>query len=262
MLVDSHCHLNMLTKHEDLANIVRRAEENGVKYLQTICTKLEDLPEILAITQRFPNVYASVGVHPAEVQATIISSEELIKLTNNPKITALGETGLDYFYNKDLSQQKLQRESFAEHIKASCATNLPVIVHTRDAEEDTYQIIADYKKQHAFPGLIHCFTASEDFARKILDLDFYISISGIITFKNSEALRSIAAFVPLERLLVETDSPYLAPVPMRGKTNEPSFVKYVAEVIAQVKGISFEQCAQQTSDNFFRLFNLPNPMNR
>lgn len=253
MLVDSHCHLDMLKDYDSCDNIINRATEAGVRYLQTICTKLEELPQILSIAEKYENVFASVGVHPSEV-VKVTEYKDLIDLADHPKIIGLGETGLDYHYNKDKEQQNLQRKSFEEHIKASCQNNLPVIVHTRDAETDTYDIINSYKKSHNFPGLIHCFTSSEDFARKVLDLGFYISVSGIVTFKNAEALQSIVKFIPLDRLLIETDSPYLAPVPKRGKTNEPSYVKYVAEFIAELKKISFEDCANQTLKNFFDLF--------
>ncbi len=254
VLVDSHCHLDMLTEYDSHDNIIRRASESDVHYMQTICTKLEDFPKILAIVENYNNVFASVGIHPSEV-TKLINTQELIDLTKHSKVVGLGETGLDYHYNKDSSQQQLQRKSFEEHIKASCKSELPVIVHTREAEYDTYDMMASYKKTHNFPALIHCFTASEEFARKILDLGFYISIAGIITFKNAEELRSIVKFIPLDRLLIETDSPYLAPVPKRGKTNEPSYVKYVAQALADLKGITFEECAKQTTENFFTLFN-------
>jgi TatD DNase family protein len=253
IFVDSHCHLDMLSDYDKHDNIIMRAAESGTKYLQTICTTLENFPNILAIAEKYENVFCSVGVHPSEV-TQLVEASKLIALAKHKKVIGLGETGLDYYYNKEEVQQALQREVFGNHIEASIATNLPVIVHTRDAEDDTYDIVATYKKTHNFPGLIHCFTASEAFARKILDLGFYISIAGIITFKNAEDLRSIVKFVPLDRILIETDSPYLAPVPNRGKTNEPAFVKYVAGAIADLKNISLEQCAQQTTDNFFKLF--------
>ena len=254
ILVDSHCHLDMLVDYDSHDNIIKRAIESNVHYMQTICTKLENFPKILSIAENYKNVFASVGIHPSEVRK-VISASELINLAKNDRVVGLGETGLDYHYNKDIAQQKLQKQSFEEHIKASCENKLPIIVHTREAEDDTYDIIASYKKTDNFPGLIHCFTASERFARKILDLGFYISVAGIVTFKNADELRSIIKFTPLDRLLVETDSPYLAPVPNRGKTNEPSYVKYVVEAIANLKGITFIECAKQTTDNFFTLFN-------
>lgn len=253
ILVDSHCHLDMLTEYDSHDNIVKRAFESNVHYMQTICTKLEDVSKILVIAEKYNNVFSSIGLHPSEVNR-LITAQELINLAKHPKVVGLGETGLDYYYNKDNSQQQLQRKSFEEHIKASCENHLPIIVHTREAEDDTYDIINSYKKTHDFLGLIHCFTASEKFAKKILDLDFYISIAGIITFKNTEELRSIVKFIPLDRILLETDSPYLAPVPQRGKINEPSYVKYVAQAISDLKGITLEKCAEQTTKNFFTLF--------
>lgn len=253
VLVDSHCHLDMLTDYDSHDNIIRRAFESDVHYMQTICTKLEDFPKILAIVENYKNVFASLGVHPSEVNR-IINAQELINLAKHDKVIGLGETGLDYHYNKDNAQQQLQRKSFEAHIDTSCESGLPVIVHTREAEDDTYDIMASCKKMHDFPGLIHCFTASENFARKILDLGFYISIAGIVTFKNAENLRSIVEFIPLNKLLIETDSPYLAPIPKRGKTNEPSYVRYVAQSIADIKGITLEECAKQTTENFFTLF--------
>jgi len=253
IIVDSHCHLDMLNDYDSTDNIVNRAKESGVKYLQTICTRLDNFENILSIAKKFDNVYASVGVHPSEVQ-TITSSEELLRLSSDDKVIGLGETGIDYFYNKEPQHHLLQRKSFEEHIFTSQENGLPVIIHTRDAEEDTTNIIAEHKKHKEFPGLIHCFTSSKEFATKMLDLGLYISVSGIVTFKNAESLREAIKYVPLDRLLVETDSPYLAPVPKRGKTNEPSYTKYVVEFLAELKGISSEELANKTTDNFFRLF--------
>lgn len=253
ILVDSHCHLDILSEHHSYDGLVHRAFEENVHYIQTICTKLEDMEKIIAITKKYDNIFASVGIHPSEVR-TLTRSEELIKYTKHPKVIGLGETGLDYYYNKNALQQQLQRKSFEEHIKSSFKSNLPVIVHTRESENDTYDIINSYKKMHNFPGLIHCFTASKVFARKILDLGFYISVSGIITFKNAEELRSIIKFIPLNRLLVETDSPYLTPVPCRGKDNEPSYLRHTAQALSIIKKVNLEECADQTTKNFFTLF--------
>lgn len=253
IIVDSHCHLDMLKDYDNTDNIVERAKEANVKYLQTICTRLDNFESILAIAKKYDNVFASVGVHPSEV-TTVPTSKKLIELAEHEKVIGLGETGLDYFYNKDANQQKTQRESFMQHIIASQENNLPIIVHTRDAEEDTLAIIKEYKNSQEFPGLIHCFTASKEFAKKMLDLGMYISISGIVTFKNATELQEAAKFIPIDRMLVETDSPYLAPVPKRGKTNEPSYTKYVVEFVAELKGMSIEQVAKQTTNNFFNLF--------
>lgn len=253
IIVDSHCHLDMLLEYDSIENIVSRAKIAEVLYMQTICTRLEDFENILNIAKKYPNIFASVGVHPSEVKK-VVSAQELLKLAVDSKVIGLGETGLDYFYNKDLAQHHMQRSSFEQHIIASQENKLPIIVHSRDAEEDTISIIASAKKHQNFPGLIHCFTASRDFASKVLDLDMYISIAGIITFKNADNLREVLKYIPIDRLLVETDSPYLAPVPERGKTNEPAFTKYVLEFIASQKNISAEKLAEQTTANFFTLF--------
>lgn len=253
IIVDSHCHLDMLQEHDTLDNYIARALESDVKYLQTICTRIDNFDNILKIAKQYNNVFASVGVHPSEVE-NVITSEELIGLAKDNKVIGLGETGLDYFYNKEPAHHKMQQDSFEQHIIASQENGLPIIVHTRDAESDTANIIARNKKSKNFKGLIHCFTASKEFASKMLDLDMFISIAGIITFKNAEDLREVVRFIPLDRILVETDSPYLAPVPKRGKTNEPAYTRFVAECIAELKGVPFEKVAEQTTENFFSLF--------
>ena len=253
IFVDSHCHLDLLSKEKNLDIIVGRAEKAEVKYLQTICTKLENFPEIISIAERFDNIYASVGLHPDEAnKAESISSEQLIKLSAHPKVIGLGETGLDY-YHQGYDKNK-QKAAFLQHIIASQNTDLPVIVHTREAEADTAEIISTEMHNQNFRGLIHCFTSSKDFAEKMLDQGFYISISGIVTFKNAIDLQQIVAYLPLDKILIETDSPYLAPVPMRGLKNEPAFVPYVAEHIAKIKNITKEKVANQTTENFFKLF--------
>lgn len=254
IIVDSHCHLDMLLEYDSVENLVARAKLADVHYMQTICTRIKDFENILNIAKNYPNIFASVGVHPSEVKK-LITANELITLSSNKKVIGLGETGLDYFYNKEDSQYKLQISSFEQHIYASWENKLPVIIHTRNAEEDTINIISSKKKIKDFPGLIHCFTSSTEFASKMLDLGMYISISGIITFKNAEELRKTLQYIPTKRLLIETDSPYLAPVPKRGKTNEPAFIRYVLEFIAKHKNISPEELANQTTHNFFNLFN-------
>ncbi len=257
IIVDSHCHLDMLTEYDEIDKIVQRAIESDVKYLQTICTRLDNFENILNIAKKYDNVFASVGVHPSEVEE-VTPASKLVQLASDAKVIGIGETGLDYFYNKEPSHHEMQRASFEQHIIASQENNLPIIVHTRNAEEDTQSIIASGKKHQDFPGLIHCFTASKEFAGKMLDLGMYISISGIVTFKNAVDLQEAVKHIPLNRLLVETDSPYLAPVPKRGKTNEPSYTRYVTEFIAQIKGISTAEVAQQTTENFFNLFSKAN----
>lgn len=253
IIVDSHCHLDMLAGYDTIENIVQRAHEAGVLYMQTICTKLDNFENILNIAKKFDNIYASLGIHPSEV-STVTPAAELLRFSEDSKVIGLGETGLDYFYNKDAHQQNLQRQSFEEHIYAAQSNNLPLIIHARDAEDDIENIIAEHKKHKEFPALIHCFTSNREFAAKMLDLGLYISVSGIVTFKNAEILREAIKYVPLDRMLVETDAPYLTPVPMRGKTNEPSYVKHVVEFLAELKGVSVEEMANKTTDNFFRLF--------
>lgn len=252
ILVDSHCHLDMLAEKEDLALVIKRANDNGVKYMQTICTRLDNFANIIKIAEVYPNIFASVGVHPNEVKGQEFSYEQLSALADHQRIIGVGETGLDYYY--ETSEKLEQISSFHQHIKLSQEKNLPIIVHTRDAEEDTASILGSRIRENSFTGLIHCFTASKDFAKKMLDFGFYISVAGIVTFKNAELLKDVVRFVPLDKLLIETDSPYLAPVPMRGKQNEPAFVEYVAQCIAELKNLTIAEVASQTTNNFFTLF--------
>lgn len=258
LIVDSHCHLDLLEKQAIKAeDAVASAKEAGVEYIQTICTSLDNFPTITRLTERFNNVYGSIGVHPSEVK-DIVKAEKIIELSQTDKIIGIGETGLDYYYNKEPDQLSMQRESFKQHIIASQQTKLPLIIHTRDAEDDTRDIIKQMKKQQDFPALIHCFTASKQFAEDMLDIGLFISISGIVTFKNAKDLQEVAKMLPLNRLLIETDAPYLAPVPHRGKTNMPAYTRNVAEFIAEIKGISTEEVAKQTTSNFFKLFGKAN----
>lgn len=263
MLIDSHCHLNLIADLDDLDSFIKRAEENNVKYMQTICTKLEDLPSILGISEKYPNVFASAGVHPCEIGLSRDASNnhssnakkltiEIVNATAHHKIIGIGETGLDYY--RQSYDKKLQKDFFEAHIHAAQSTKLPIIVHTREAESDTIDILTSEMKNANFYGLIHCFTSSKDLAKKMLDIGLYISMSGIITFKNSVALQEIARYVPLDRLLIETDSPYLAPTPMRGKRNEPAYVRYVAEKIAELTMMDFAEVANVTTQNFMNLF--------
>ena len=257
IIVDSHCHLDMLEKEHNLDEVVKNAKAHNVEYMQTICVKLSDFDNILSIAKKYDNIYASVGVHPNEVDSeNLVSSDTLLKLTDHSKVIGIGETGLDYYRNLNKLQQEAQILSFNEHIKTSQISQLPVIIHTRQANKDTLSVIETNMKKQQFPALIHCFTESKDFASKVLDLGLYISISGIVTFKNADDLREIVKYVPSDRLLVETDSPYLAPVPYRGKTNQPAYTRYVLECIAELKNTTTEKMAQITTDNFYRLFNL------
>lgn len=253
MLVDSHCHLNFPDFKDDLDGVVERARAAGVRVMQTICTEMAEFDEVHGIAQRYDDVYCSVGVHPNESGETKISTaQELISKTSSAKVIGIGETGLDYHYER--SDRDTQKASFLEHISAGRQTGLPVIVHTRDADEDTVQILTEEMGKGTFKCLIHCFTSSKYLAEKALELGCYISLSGIISFKNAQSIRDAVKDAPLERLLVETDAPYLAPVPYRGKRNEPSFVIHTNKMLADIKGVSEEECATITTENFFRLF--------
>lgn len=253
MLVDSHCHLDFPDFATELDDVVARAGAAGIGTMITISTHLDRFPGVLAIAERFPTVYASVGVHPHEADThQDTAAARLIELAQHPKVVGIGETGLDYYYEH--SERKAQQKSFRQHIEASRVTDLPLIVHTRDAEDDTIAIMREEWEQGAYPGLIHCFSGGPQLARAALDLGFYISISGIATFKKADELRDTIRQVPLDRVLVETDSPYLAPVPYRGKRNEPAFVSETAARMAELFGVPLEQFAQVTTDNFSRLF--------
>ncbi len=253
MLVDSHCHLDYLEKDEDLDEVVARARRAGVGRLLTICTKLSEFERVRAIAERFEGVFCSVGVHPHEAaEEGVEEASPLIELAGHFKVVGLGETGLDFYYEH--SPRAAQETSFRAHIEAARATGLPVIVHSRDADEDTVRILEEEYARGPFGAVIHCFTAGPELARAALDLGFYISLAGIVTFKKAEALCETVRQVPLERLLVETDAPYLAPVPKRGKRNEPAFVVHTAEKLAELKGVSAEELARATTENFHRLF--------
>ncbi|MCB2081372.1 MAG: TatD family hydrolase [Rickettsiales bacterium] len=251
MLVDSHCHLNY-PQIGALQEVVGRAEAVGVRVLQTICTKMHEFPDVLAIAEQFPHVYASVGIHPHEAGNERVTTQEIVERAQHSKVIGIGESGLDYYYEH--SPREAQAESFRQHIAASRETGCPLIVHTRDADEDTIAILEDEQEKGAFSFLIHCFSSSDYLANQSVELGGYISLSGILTFKKAEALRESAKHLPLERLLVETDAPYLAPVPYRGKPCEPAYTRYTAECLAELRGISYEEVAKATTDNFFRLF--------
>lgn len=253
MLVDSHCHLNFPELSSRLENVVAGAKDAGVGYMQTICTRMREFPAILDIANQYDNVWCSVGVHPNNVaEEPPVTTEELILAAKNPKVIGLGETGLDYYYEH--SPRASQTRSFLEHIAASRETGLPVIVHTRAADEDTISILQNEMKKAAFPGLIHCFSTGASLAHAAIEMGMCVSISGIITFKKATELQDIVKELPLSSLLVETDAPYLAPMPHRGKPNEPAYTRHTAEFIAKLKGISYEEVAKATTENFFRLF--------
>ena len=226
-------------------------QQNQVSHALCISVELEKLPEILALVETHPHLYASVGVHPDHEDCTEPSVDQLVQLALHPKVVAIGETGLDYY--RLTGDLEWQRTRFRTHIRAARESGKPLVIHTREAAADTLKLMAE-EQAHEVGGVMHCFTESIDVAQAAMDMNFYISFSGIVTFKNAHSIREVAANVPLERILIETDSPYLAPVPYRGKTNQPGFVKYVAEEIARVKGISVEEVGHATTRNFFGLF--------
>lgn len=254
-IVDSHCHLDLIEKQGlNIEEVLQNCAKNDVRLLQTICTRISKIDEILKFSNKYENVFASIGNHPCNVvEEPEIKADEIIRIAaNNNKIIGIGETGLDYFHQP--FDKIKQKQSFLEHIKASQMNDLPVIIHSRDSDLDMMEILESEQKNKNFPALLHCFSSSEDLARKALDLGIYISISGIVTFKNALDLQNIVKFLPLDMLLVETDSPYLAPVPNRGKTNQPAYTRHVVEFIAQLKGLKTEEVANQTSENFFNIF--------
>ena len=252
MLVDSHCHLDFPEFAPQLDAVVQRARDAGIGTCVTIGTTLAKFPNVLAVAERFDNVWCSVGVHPHEGDKEATDAAALIERAQHPKVVGIGETGLDFYYNH--SAREPQIVNFREHIAAARALKLPVIVHTRNADPDTVEILRNEMGKGAFTGLIHCFTGTQMLADAALDLGMLISVSGIATFKKSDELRAVLKTVPLDRLLVETDAPYLAPMPFRGKTNEPAFIKNTATMLAELKGVSFDELAEATTNNFFRLF--------
>ncbi|MCQ3830370.1 TatD family hydrolase [Microbulbifer elongatus] len=254
MLVDSHCHLDRLKLDKfdgELDDVLALARSRGVGKFLCVGISLDNVDQVVSIAARYPDVVCSVGVHPLDVESGLADVAKLKALSTKPNVVALGETGLDYYYSTETKE--VQQQSFVAHLEAADEVGLPVIVHTRDAREDTIELIkAHGSREHA--GVLHCFTESWEMARQALDLNYYISLSGIVTFKNAEELREVAKQVPLDRLLVETDSPYLAPVPYRGKPNIPAYVREVAEFIAELRGLSYEELAAATTENFHRLF--------
>ena len=259
MLVDSHCHLDFPDFSGDLDALVARATEAGIGRMVTISTRVRRLSELIAIAERFPNVYCSVGTHPHHAdEEDGISANELAELTRHPKVVALGEAGLDYFY--DNGSPQAQARGFRAHIAAARMTGLPLVIHTRDADEDCRRILEEEAARGPFRAVLHCYTGGRDLAMKAIELGFSISFTGILTFKKSDTLRAIAAELPADRIMIETDSPYLAPGKFRGKRNEPAYVVEVAKVLAEVRGVSLDEISRQTSQNFFRLFSkVPAP---
>lgn len=254
MLVDSHCHLDRLKLDEfsgELGAVLELARSRGVGKFLCVGISLDNADKVVALAAEHEDVVCSVGVHPLDLDAGVAEVDALIEMARQPKVVALGETGLDYHYSS--KTKLLQQQSFVSHLQAAARAALPVIVHTRDARQDTLTLIREHgSREHA--GVLHCFTESWDMAKAALDLNYYISFSGIVTFKNAGELREVARKVPLDRLLVETDSPYLAPIPYRGKPNIPAYVREVAEFVADLRGLSLDKLAEITTDNFYRLF--------
>lgn len=253
MLVDSHCHLDFPDFGPELDAVVDRARTAGVGTMLTIGTRLKAFDGVRAIAERYPDIWCSVGVHPHEAAVEPLDeSSALVERAAHPRVVGIGEAGLDYYYEH--SPRDDQVRNFRAHIQASRQTGLPLIVHARDADDDLCEILEEETKRGSFPGLIHCFSSTAKLAKTALGIGFYISISGIVTFKKADELRAIVADVPLDRLLVETDAPYLAPMPHRGKRNEPSFIKNTADTVARLKSVEPDKLAAVTTDNFFRLF--------
>jgi TatD DNase family protein len=259
MLIDSHCHLDFPDFADDLDGIVARATSAGIGRILTISTRVRRLNELLAITERFPEVYCSVGTHPHQAdEEDGIQTEELVELARHPKVVAFGEAGLDYFYQH--GSREAQARGFRAHIGAARATGLPLVIHTREADEDCGRILEDEMAKGAFRAVLHCYTGGRDLAMKAIALGLSISFTGILTFKKSQGLRDIAAELPIDRIMVETDAPYLAPGQYRGKRNEPAYVVEIAKVLAETRGVSLEEISRQTTENFFRLFSkVPAP---
>lgn len=251
MFVDSHCHLDFPELKEDLTTILANMQQNQVEHALCVSVNMPDWQGIMDIVEAHPQLSASVGVHPDYEDTPEPSVEELVQLAQHPKVVAIGETGLDYYR---LSEPlEWQRERFRTHIRAAIAAQLPLIIHTRNASEDTIRLMRE-EQANRCGGVMHCFTETKTIAQQALDLGFYISMSGIVTFKSAQQVQEVAAYVPLDRLLIETDSPYLAPVPYRGKRNDPSKVIHVAEKVAELRGIAVAEVAQASRDNFYRLF--------
>lgn len=254
MLIDSHCHLDFPDFAAELDAVVERARAAGIGRMVTISTRVRRHAQVLAIAEKFPDVFCSVGTHPHNAHEELdIKAPELIAIAEHPKVVAIGEAGLDYHYDK--SPRDAQEKGLRQHIAAARQTGLPLVIHSREADADMARILEEETGQGAFPAVLHCFTGGRDLALRAVALGHYVSFTGILTFKNSQSLRDIAAELPADRVLVETDAPYLAPLPYRGKRNEPSYVVETAKVLGGTRGVSADDIARQTTENFFRLFN-------
>lgn len=258
-IIDSHCHLDFDTFQPELDDVVARARRAGVARMVTICTRVRRFDRIKAVADRFEDVFCTVGTHPHQAgEETDVTADQLVATAEaNPKVVGIGECGLDYYYDK--SPRDAQAAGFRVHLEAAHRTGLPIVVHARDADEDTWTILEQAHARAPFTGVMHCFSSGRELAMRAVDLGMYVSLSGIVTFKNSDALRAIVADLPVERLLVETDAPFLAPPPHRGKRNEPAYVAHVHKVVADIKGLSEADCADITTANFLRLFSKVPP---
>ena len=256
MIIDSHCHLDYSNLYNQLDDVIKRAQDNQVKYFLTICTTLKSFDTIKLIIDKYKNIYGTFGIHPHETKnfPNINKNFILDSKKNNKKIVGIGETGLDFYYN--FSEKEIQKNSFIEHINAASELDMPIIVHSRAAEKETYEILKSENKNSNLKILMHCFTGSKEFAKKLLDINCYISVSGIITFNNSAELTETVSSIPMEKLLVETDSPYLAPTPFRGKPNEPSYIVHTIDKLSLIKKITKEKVISHTTNNFKKLFNI------
>ena len=259
-LVDSHCHINFDSLGQNLETILSNAKEHGVDYMLCVSVNMEDLHEVIGLAETYPHIFASVGVHPNERDGKDPSVDELIAHATHKRVVAIGETGLDYYRSESLDKDYgWQQDRFRRHIEVSKQLGKPLIIHTRAAADDTMSILEQENAKQG-GGVMHCFSEDWQVAQRALDIGFYISFSGIVTFKNAHQVQDVAKKVPLDRLLVETDSPYLAPMPHRGKTNEPAYTSHVANYIAELRGISIEEVTLKTTENFFRLFNTAQPV--
>jgi len=256
MIIDSHCHLDFPDLHNNLDSVIKRAEYNKIKYMLSICTTIESFERIKLIIKKYKNIFGTFGIHPHETEKNQhVDTNYIIKQkNNNSKVIGIGESGLDFYYNH--SDKNIQKKSFLNHIYAASELNIPIIIHSRNAESETFDILKSESKNLNLKMLVHCFTGSKDFAKKLININCFISLSGIITFKNSLDLVEAASIIPLDYLLVETDSPYLAPIPYRGKTNEPSYIIHTIKKLAVIKKTSEEEVIKSTTENFNKLFNI------
>ena len=253
MIIDTHCHLDFTEFKDDFSIMLDNAKKHDVLGMQTICTKIEEFPKILNIALKQSNIWCSIGTHPHNAEdEDHISKEQILEQCNNDKVIGIGETGLDYFYEN--SKRDIQIKSLYKHIEVSKKTNLPIIIHARDADDDIIEILTTEYKKEKFTGVIHCFTASQKLADAALSIGFYISFSGIITFKNAENIRKSCEIIPINRILIETDAPFLAPIPFRGKRNEPSFITETLKKVSEIKKMPINETKEITTNNFFNLF--------